>query len=229
MKMRSLFLFMIYFFLHFTISGEIIVSQSSNGKISLTNSPGSTYNIPARPGVKYVSSSYTTSIPYAYHKKIKSLSKKYGVSEDLIIAVTRAESGFNTFAKSKKGAVGLMQLMKKTAKGYGVSNRYNANQNLEGGVKHLKYLLNKYNKNLAITLAAYNAGEEAVKKYKGVPPYRETKNYIKKVRKFMGLPVSSTSYTSAKTRIFKYMASDGRIVISDAPPSNSKVKVEIFD
>lgn len=228
MKIRSLLLFTILLFFRFIISGEIIVSQSSDGKIILTNTPGTYSNI-AKPGVKYVSSSFSTSVPYAYHMKIKNLSKKYGVSENLIIAVVRAESGFDTFAKSKKGAVGLMQLMKKTAKGYGVSNRYNADQNLEGGVKHLKYLLGKYKKNLTIALAAYNAGEEAVKKYKGVPPYRETKNYIRKIRKFMGLPVSSTSYARAKTKIFTYKGSDGRLIISDSPPSNSNVKVEIFD
>ncbi|MEN8153979.1 MAG: lytic transglycosylase domain-containing protein [Acidobacteriota bacterium] len=228
MKIRSLILLITLLFLHFIVSGEIIVRQNKDGSISLTNSPG-VYRNSGKPAVKYLSSSFSTSVPYNYHMKIKDLSKKHGVSESLIIAVARAESGFNTFAKSKKGAVGIMQLMKKTAKGYGVSNRYNADQNLEGGVKHLKYLLNRYNNDLTKTLAAYNAGEEAVKKYKGVPPYRETKNYIRKVRKFMGLPVSSTSYARAKTKIFKYKTQNGRLMISDSPPVNSDTKVEIFD
>jgi len=119
--------------------------------------------------------------------------------------------------------------MKSTAKQYGVTNRYDADQNIDGGIRHLKYLYEKYNRKLSIVLAAYNAGESAVSKYNGVPPYKETRNYIRKVKKFMGLPYSGITYSKAKTTIFKYETKDGRIVLSDSPPPVLTNKVTIFD
>ena len=91
------------------------------------------------------------------------------------------ESYFNPKAKSHKGATGLMQLMPQTAALYGIRNLRDPHQNLEAGVQHLRYLMAKYPTNLAHVLAAYNAGEEAVHKYQGIPPYNETRRYIQKV------------------------------------------------
>lgn len=112
---------------------------------------------------------------------VKNISAKYNVDEKLVNAVIKQESGFNIKAKSKAGAMGLMQLMPATARGLGVKDPYNPVQNIEGGVKYLSNLLKKYNGNVVLALAAYNAGSGAVDKYSGVPPYKETQNYVRSI------------------------------------------------
>jgi len=122
-----------------------------------------------------------------YDDSIKVLSKEYQLDPALIKAVIHVESAFNASAISSAGARGLMQLMPGTARRFGVKNSYDANQNLQGGIKYLRWLFERFDGNLRFVLAGYNAGEGAVDKYKGIPPYRETQDYVKKVIKMAEL------------------------------------------
>jgi soluble lytic murein transglycosylase-like protein len=113
---------------------------------------------------------------------IKRIAKKYKVESALIHAIIHAESGYNPKAKSNKGAVGLMQLMPATAKRYGINNRWDPESNIRGGTKYIKYLIKLFNNDLKLVVAAYNAGENAVKRYGNkIPPYNETEKYVVKV------------------------------------------------
>ncbi len=114
-------------------------------------------------------------------KLIGEASRKYGVSESLIKSVIKQESGFNPKAVSHAGAQGLMQLMPRTARSLGVTNSFDAKQNIFGGTKYLKGLLNRFGGNLSLSLAAYNAGESRVLKAGGVPNIRETRHYVNNV------------------------------------------------
>jgi len=115
--------------------------------------------------------------------EINALSQKYGLDPMLIDAVIRQESGYQSKVVSKSGAIGLMQLMPATARDLGVKNPYDPHQNMEGGVKYLSQQLNRFGGNVSLALAAYNAGPGAVQKYGGIPPYKETQNYVRKILK----------------------------------------------
>ena len=112
---------------------------------------------------------------------ITSSAKKYGVDPKLVSAVAEAESNYRSDAVSSTGAVGVMQLMPDTAAALGVTNVYDAQQNIDGGAKYLKEMLNDFGGDVRKAVAAYNAGPQAVKNYNGVPPYAETQNYVNKV------------------------------------------------
>ena len=112
---------------------------------------------------------------------IEKYAQKNNLDPDFIKAVVKQESGFNPDATSKCGAMGLMQLMPQTAKGLGVTDAYDPEQNIEGGVKYLKSMMNRFNNDPKLALAAYNAGPGAVQRYGDVPPYRETQNYVKNI------------------------------------------------
>lgn len=122
--------------------------------------------------------------PDQYDPMIEEFSSKYGVDSALVKAVIQAESGFNSYAVSRKGAKGLMQLMPQTAMQWRVVDVFDPRQNIEGGVRHLKHLLQTFENNLALSIAAYNAGKEVVIQNYSIPPYDETQNYVRKVLRY---------------------------------------------
>jgi hypothetical protein len=133
----------------------------------------------------------------AFDQLIRQAAQQHGISEGLIKAVMHTESGFNINARSPVGAQGLMQLMPATARRFKVSNAYDPQQNILGGAKYLSWLLKRFNGNTQLAVAAYNAGEGNVDKYGGVPPFRETQDYVRRVTsRYQNLYSSSLGSTS---------------------------------
>jgi soluble lytic murein transglycosylase-like protein len=114
---------------------------------------------------------------------VERIAAQHDLSPQLLHSVIKVESNYNPFAVSSKGALGLMQLVPSTASRFGVADVFNPVENIQGGARYLRYLLDLYHGNYPLALAAYNAGEAAVARYGGVPPYRETQNYVVQVRK----------------------------------------------
>ncbi len=117
----------------------------------------------------------------AFDPIIKQAASQHGISEGLIKAVMHTESGFNVNARSPVGAQGLMQLMPATARRFNVSNAFDPHQNIMGGAKYLAWLMKRFNGNTSLVLASYNAGEGNVAKYGGIPPFKETQDYVRRV------------------------------------------------
>ncbi len=202
--------FVVALFAADSLDAETLYYKQEGGTIVFTNVRGDGLRpVPGFSGRRQIRSA--TPLPAtAYDRYIEYLAKQTGVSGDLIKAVAMVESGFDPHAVSPKGALGLMQLMPAVARQYGVKNPYDPHQNLRGGATHLGSLLDRYDGDLRLALAAYNAGSGAVKRYRGVPPYRETRNYIRKVNALLGgRPATNGA------------ASRGR----PAPPSSAPVRV----
>jgi soluble lytic murein transglycosylase-like protein len=151
---------------------------------------------------------------------IRVAAERHGVSEQIVAAVIRVESGFNARAVSPKGARGLMQLMPGTAAILGVRDSFDPASNIDGGVRHLRGLLDRYGNNLSLALAAYNAGEGAVNTYGGIPPYPETQAYVGRILSLVGGADAPTGNIPAST--FRYTEKDGATVYTNIPPRDSR-------
>ena len=149
---------------------------------------------------------------------IREISERYGVSEALVRAIVRAESGFDPGAVSAKGAGGLMQLMPRTASALGVVDRFDARENITGGVRHLRYLLDRYRGSVPMALAAYNAGAGPVDAYRGIPPYPETQQYVRRVLLEAGLKDSGR----APSVLYRFKGPDETITYSNIRPTSKE-------
>lgn len=134
------------------------------------------------PAIARAADAFITSRPYS--DIIDTVAEREGVDPRLVHAVIQVESAYQAQARSRKGAMGLMQLMPDTARRYSVRNAYDPGANIEAGIRHLKSLLDRFE--LSLALAAYNAGEAAVERFRGIPPYPETQNYVRQVLRLVG-------------------------------------------
>ena len=159
---------------------DVYVYKDKQGVLTFTNVPTHQgFRRVIREGaVRSTSSGLSAS---SYEELIRLASDRHSVDADLIRAVIKVESDFDSSARSHKGATGLMQLMPETARLHNVVDLYDPSANIEGGVRHLKLLLGKYQGDLALSLAAYNAGMKAVERHGGVPPFTETREYVRRV------------------------------------------------
>jgi soluble lytic murein transglycosylase-like protein len=165
-----------------TVLADVYMHKDKDGILTFTNVPNHSgfrrvlrESISPLPGQTYTSN---------FENFIVSASSRHSIDPDLIRAVIKTESDFNSNARSSKGAMGLMQLMPDTARQHNVLDAYNPLENIEGGARHLRLLLSRYRGNLELSLAAYNAGINAVERHGGIPPYAETRQYVRRVLHF---------------------------------------------
>jgi len=169
--------------------------------------PSATVKIQTTPGDKRASQEIDNLIDH--------ISGQHGVDPELVKAVARVESNYNPRAVSYKGALGLMQLLPGTAKRFGVFNVWDPQQNIEGGVKFLKFLSGMFPNNLPYVLAAYNAGENAVVRHRGIPPYRETQAYVRRITGLYKKGSVLTAGSEPDGGIVCYRDEVGRVVYSN--------------
>ena len=205
-------------------AGQIYIYKDNKGSTLLTNRKSSDRSLTKVKATYYPDSnihSYSnwgaseSSVLPSYSRNkdafdhiIKQASQQHGVSEGLIKAVMHTESGFNVNARSPVGAQGLMQLMPATARRFNVSNAYDPQQNINAGAKYLAWLTKRFNGNTALVLAGYNAGEGNVRKYGGVPPFRETQDYVRRV-----------------TSRYSNLYAGGSGIVSDIPAAPSRGQI----
>lgn len=217
----------ISFYLAIPAHGEIYVYTDERGVFHFTNAPT---NSRFQPWSGLKNSGYQNSPGGPFAREIVFASSHYKVDPSLVKAIIRVESNFNPYAISPKGAQGLMQLMPQKAEALDIANPFDPRQNIYGGVKHLRYLLDLFQGNLAFALAAYNAGENAVLRYKTIPPFSETREYVRRVLSLYepgGLHNSRDGKSEGKglpgkgpptTRVYSYIDEHGSIRYTNIPP-----------
>jgi|SRR5262245_12737367 len=200
-----------------------------NGKVVFTNLVD---NTPTPLPGRAATDTLAQEMPGSLKALVDSISANHGVDAELVQAVMKTESNYNRWAVSNKGALGLMQLIPSTGRRYGVRDFFDPQQNIDGGVQYLKFLLEKFNGDLDLSLAAYNAGENLVERLGRIPAIPETTDYVRKVRalyKKKSAPVTVSSASPAVTavsaqapssKIYKTVDSRGIVHFSNIEPSN---------
>lgn len=200
------------------LADEMLYYKDAEGNIVFTNTP-SQKDVKPVPRMRGGPAQRSVTLPATpYDPYIEMVARENNVDPTLVKAVALVESGFNPKAVSSAGAKGLMQLMPSTAKRYGISDLHDPYQSLRAGAAHLRDLLDEYDGNVTLALAAYNAGSGAVKKYGGVPAYQETQQYVKKVQAKMGRTPRKNEgrLVSAKgAKIEMRVQPDGTVVLSN--------------
>ena len=204
-----------------TVEADTYRLVETDGVVHLTNAPTDPRyrGLPggSGSGTGWLRMSETARNQYA--TEIREISSRHGVDPNLVESVIRAESAFNPTAVSRTGARGLMQLMPKTALALGVRDSFNPRENIEGGVRHLRYLLDRYPGNVALAVAAYNAGEAAVDAHRGIPPYAETQQYVQRVLHRSGR-AASTGRAALPRSVYRYSGPNGSVTYSNLPPGS---------
>jgi hypothetical protein len=197
---------------------QIYAWRDANGTMVLSDrkidTPTDVYTVDGAPSYRTTAPATAPASANRYEDLVLEHSARHHLRPELVRAVIQVESGFNPRARSGKGAIGLMQLMPQTAAALGVTNPYDPAENIRGGTAYLRRLLDRYDGDEALALAAYNAGSGAVDRYgRRVPPYQETRDYVKKVGSAAGRQTPAVSLATAKLVIYKTIEIlDGRAV-----------------
>jgi soluble lytic murein transglycosylase-like protein len=194
-------------------SAQIYAWRDANGTLVLSDreldTPTKVYEVPGAPAYRTTTADAAPAAAPRFDDLVLAHAQRNALRPELVRAVIQVESGYNPMARSSKGAMGLMQLMPATARALGVRNPYDPEDNIRGGTLYLRRLLDRYDGNEQLALAAYNAGAGAVDRYGNVPPYRETRDYVRRV----GLKAGGETESSSKFVIYKSIEIvDGRAI-----------------
>jgi soluble lytic murein transglycosylase-like protein len=223
---------------------QIYTRRNSNGVVEATNIPDDANYLLTYPGKGTLihSRGFRRAYSGQFDHHIEAAARHHFVSVELVKAVISVESEFDALAVSSKGAQGLMQLMPHTARRFGVGDSFDARQNIFGGTQYLRFLLDLFSGNVDLALAAYNAGENAVHRYHGIPPYRETRQYVAKVQGLLGggfeqvramffapakapapRPAKPVKVQPARPRIYYKWRDDRGLHVAETPPAEGTV------
>jgi len=207
-------------------AAQIYSWRDTDGKLILSDKPRpdhgtqTTYEVHAAATVRATTPFASSAKSAPFDAAINENARRHGVAADLVRAVIQVESAFNPVAVSNKGAMGLMQLMPATAEELGVSNPFDPDQNIRGGVTYLKQLLVRYDNKVELALAAYNAGIGNVEKYGAVPPFKETRNYVDKITKAAPPVPINLVY-----RWFELVNGQPKVRYSNKPPASGSFEI----
>ena len=212
------------------VAAPPVIPSASAGAARLVDGDGIVHftNVPEDPRYRGLRGTSVTALGWfsksdlswgLYAKDIREIALQHDIDPVLVQAVVRVESAFNPSAVSRKGAGGLMQLMPRTASALGVLDRFDPRENIRGGVRHLRYLLDRYQGNVAMAVAAYNAGEGAVDSHQGIPPYPETELYVQRVLRQAGMVETRGRSLQG---IYRYPGPGNSLIYSNLPPDISR-------